>query len=84
MMYEHWNVVTSEGERTEKAQVRGLLKIWAPNSLNVKFSVVMMDVLRLFKGLQKEAQRSMITLSDLLVCRGAISMRLGKKKADNK
>jgi hypothetical protein len=44
----------------------------------------MMDVLRLFKGLQKEAQRSMITLSDLLVCRGAISMRLGKKKADNK
>jgi len=43
----------------------GFLKSWAADSVNWKLTVLLADHVLQFRNLQKEAQRSFITLPDL-------------------
>jgi hypothetical protein len=64
------------GEKKEKYQATAFLRSWKENSFNVRFTAIATDILRLFCGLQKEAQRSFITLPDLLHYRDKVVKRL--------
>jgi hypothetical protein len=70
----HWKnlLEKEETENREKQQARGFLKAWMVNSWNEKMTALMADVLRHFNALQKEAQRSLIVLPDLLLKRDEV------------
>jgi len=68
----HWQSVQESGSRTEKSQAVIFLKSWAVDSFNRKLTVLCADLLLQFRNLQKEAQRSFITLPDLLTYRDRV------------
>ena len=63
----HWNAVLSSdvAERKEKAKVQGFLKIWKENGDQEYFTALMLDLLSVVEKLEKDCQRSMITLCDI-------------------
>lgn len=74
----HWQQTIDDSDCTknEKAQARGFLKVWERGKEAEKMTVLMMDLLRLIEKLQKEAQRSMITLPDIEITRGIVTASL--------
>lgn len=72
----HWKSLAERGTRLEKNQAIGFLKTWADESLNWQITYVSADVLRQFIHLQKEAQRRLITMPDLLQKRDQVSESL--------
>jgi hypothetical protein len=73
-MRKHWEKLIDDdmGDRGEKEQAKGFLKIWGEASVASQLSYIMMDILRLFQDLQKESQRTMVTLPDLLLVRDRV------------
>lgn len=63
----HWKWITESNESTkvEKATARGFLRLWKDGGEQQHLTCLMMDVLRHFEKLQKDCQKSMITLSDM-------------------
>ena len=53
----HWNnivtAVTDTSNRKEKTMVRGFLKVWEEDGDQIFYTVLMMDLLRLFEKFQK-------------------------------
>lgn len=80
-MREDWKNIMETGNKTEKLQARGFARNWMPDSKNVKLTAVIADVLHCFKSLQKEAQRSLIILPDL-VLRKEITVKSLKMMVD--
>ena len=65
-MKKHWEILSEEGERTEKSQAKGFARVWSCAKNNVHILVILMDVLHRVQILQKEGQRSYTTLPDML------------------
>jgi len=68
----HWQSVKESGSRTEKSQAIGFLKTWESDSINWTLTLLLADILLQFRNLQKESQRTFITLPDLLSCRDRV------------
>ncbi|ESO09987.1 hypothetical protein HELRODRAFT_167821 [Helobdella robusta] len=70
VMCAHRKTVVQQGENNEKnnekQRARGFLKDWSQTSFNLNMSAVALDILRQFTDLQKEAQRTFVTLADLM------------------
>lgn len=75
-MCTHWNSVVKDGENSDKQKARGFLKEWSPTSFNMRMSALTLDILRQFTDLQKEAQRTFVTLPDLMQKRESVLQRL--------
>lgn len=71
-MRQHWLKLVDEGDAGEKATAKGFFKNWAESSIWVFMTAVIMDVMRLVKQLQKEAERSMVAITDLLCVRDRV------------
>lgn len=65
-MRAHWEKIAKDGDRSERAQAVGFLKLWSPENTTVRLTYVILDLLRAFCNLQQQAQRSLITIADLI------------------
>eukprot|EP00794_Sanderia_malayensis_P008664 gene8664-9596_t len=54
------------GER-EKSAANGFLKVWKCGSQQEMLTFVILDILRLLKELQKECQRNMVVMPDIIL-----------------
>ncbi|ESO06003.1 hypothetical protein HELRODRAFT_160109 [Helobdella robusta] len=75
MMYAHWKQLYNK-VKIMKNKARGFLKDWSQTSFNLNMSAVALDILRQFTYLQKEAQRTFVTLADLMQKRDHVLQRL--------
>ncbi|ESO06008.1 hypothetical protein HELRODRAFT_160114 [Helobdella robusta] len=75
MMCAHWKQLYNK-MKIMKNKARGFLKDWSQTSFNLNMSAVALDILRQFTYLQKEAQRTFITLADLMQKRDHVLQRL--------
>lgn len=66
-MQNHWETMIESTETTkvEKATARGFLRLWEDGGVQQHLTCLMMDLLRIFEILQKDCQKSMITMSDI-------------------
>ena len=72
----HWNDLVENGERLEKPEARGFLKVWEKNSVQHWLTIVMADVCSIFRQLQKQLQRSDLIMPDILTCRDSAIRKL--------
>eukprot|EP00794_Sanderia_malayensis_P020956 gene20956-23007_t len=62
----HWVELSENGER-EKSAANGFLKVWKCGSQQEMLTFVILDILRLLKELQKECQRNMVVMPDIIL-----------------
>jgi len=79
-MRKHWQAIIAkpkpESIKAEKAMAEGFLKVWADENLQLKLSCLMVDLLRHLETLQKDGQKSKITIPDIELSKKTVINRL--------
>lgn len=63
----HWKSIVDnpDSSKVEKATARGFMRLWQKEGDQQLLTSLMLDILRQIERLQKESQRSMVTLPDI-------------------
>ena len=76
----HWQKIidapTGEYDRKEKDKARRFPKIWHPESLHTRLTVLMVDIRSVFRYIEKEFQKKNIILPDILRYRDVALQKL--------
>lgn len=69
LMQQHWSNVLENDDSTkvEKASARGFLRLWETSGEQQRLTSLMLDLLKRMEKLQKDCQRSCVTIPDIEV-----------------
>lgn len=69
LMQQHWSNVleNTQSTKVEKATVRGFSRLWETGGEQQRLTSLMLDILKRMEKLQKDCQRSFVTIPDIEV-----------------
>lgn len=77
-----WRFLVNEGDKCEKAEASGFLKVWDQSALQVWLSALMYDITNIFTSLEKGLQKSCLMITDVATLRNCALQKLKLMKTE--